>query len=87
MPRRSSVAIAALAFAVASGAGAQPVRVIDLATFGTPAGELTRIYGSSQLANGEPSSGAAGVPVSGAGDLDDDGFADYAFSSVQAGPL
>ena len=44
--RRARVARCLVA-ALASGAVAQPARVIDLATFGTPAGELTRIYGSS----------------------------------------
>ncbi len=66
---------------------AQPARVIDLATFGTPAGELTRIFGSSQVVSGDPASGAFGVPVAGGGDLDDDGFQDFAFASLQADPL
>ena len=63
------------------------MRIIDLATFGTPAGALTRIYGSSLQANGEPASGSQGVPVAGGGDLDDDGFHDSAFSAVHGGPL
>jgi hypothetical protein len=81
------IAVIALAAAVATGVCAQPVRVIDLATFGTPEGELKRIYGSSQLVNGSAASGARGVPVAGGGDVDDDGFQDYAFTSVEADPL
>ena len=86
-PVRRRVAPAILIAALASGVFAQPARVIDLATFGTPAGELTRIFGSSQVVGGAPASGAFGVPVAGGGDLDDDGFEDFVFSSVVAAPL
>lgn len=52
---------------------ATPPFVLDLNTFGTPAGGITRIYGTT-------GTGVAGLPVAG-------GFADTAFAAIQANPL
>lgn len=59
---------------------AQPAVTIDLASTSTSTGILRRVFGSE-------GDGSRGVPVAGGFDCDEDGFADYAFASIQAGPL
>ena len=58
---------------------AQPVDTVDLLNVSTDRTGLQRVYGSV-------GNGAAGVPVSGAFDIDGDGFRDYAFAAMRASP-
>src|SRR5262245_45951573 len=60
-------------------AAAQAVQVVDLAELST-AQHLLRVHGS----NGD---GSRGLPVAGGGDVDGDGFVDYAMASMQATAL
>lgn len=65
---------------------AQPLIRVDLATVNTSDGLLHRTYGSRR--DGLSSTrGDKGTPVAGGFDMDGDGFADYAVSSIQASPL
>jgi len=61
-------------------APAQPAGTTDLATVPVNGAGLQRIYGSS-------GNGAAGVPVAGGFDADDDGFNDTAFAAMRTSPL
>ncbi|HVR30432.1 MAG TPA: hypothetical protein VMS86_12975 [Thermoanaerobaculia bacterium] len=80
MRRLSCAAITALLCVHSMAARGEPTRVIDLLAFGTPADELTRLYGSA-------GDGSRGVPVAGGWDVDGDGLPDSAFSAVTASPL
>ena len=61
-------------------AAAQPARVIDLAEVSPEDGLLRRVHG----ATGE---GRFGLPVAGGGDVDGDGFVDYAVAFMRASPF
>jgi hypothetical protein len=78
-PARLALALTGFSLAPAE-ADAQSRTVVDLALLSTTGGELRRVHGSV-------GDGSRGLPVAGAGDLDGDGFADYALAAIQAAPL
>ena len=61
-------------------AAAQALQTVDIAELSTAGDHLRRVHGSV-------GDGSRGVPVAGGGDVDGDGFVDYAMASMQASVL